>query len=162
MNTTTIIKKFGLQPHPEGGLFRETYRSILEMNTSPGDDRRNVSTAILFMLKEGDFSAFHKIRSDELWHYHLGKGAYIYCINEDGALSVLRLSADDSPDSQLQIVIPANTWFAAELIEPNDFLLSSCTVAPGFDFRDFILAGRNTLIAQFPQHKQLITKLTRV
>ncbi|MBI2419089.1 MAG: cupin domain-containing protein [Ignavibacteriales bacterium] len=162
MNATTIIEKFGLQPHPEGGMFRETYRCNLRMNTSSGEDSRSVSTAILFMLKDGDFSAFHKISSDELWHYHLGKGAYIYCINEKGVLSQFRLSADENPDSQLQIVIPANTWFAAELIEPNDFLLTGCTVAPGFDFKDFTLAERNTLIAQFPQHRQLISRLTRV
>lgn len=165
MNADYYIKKFNLLPHLEGGFYRETYRSdiVISGASLPVEfqDSRNASTAILFLLQNNDFSAFHRIASDELWHYHSGKGAIIYSINTNGMLTTYRLSADDHAESQFQVVIPANNWFAAELIDPDDYILTGCTVAPGFDFADFELADREQLINQFPQHKHVITRLTR-
>ncbi len=165
MNAEGYTKKFSLVPHPEGGMYKEVYRSSLmmpqELLPSKYIQAHSVSTSILFLLNENDFSAFHKITSDEIWHYSAGDGAIIYCISQDGKLTELRLSNDDDPASLVQVIIPAETWFAAETINKKSFILTGCTVAPGFEFSDFTLAVRNELIDLFPQHTELITRLTR-
>lgn len=160
------IDKLQLQPHPEGGYFRETYRSresIARPHLPPrfaGD--RAFSTAIYFLLQGDDFSALHRIRSDELWHCYAGGPLTISVIAPDGELSEISLGTDLSAGQTPQTVVHAGCLFGSYVTEPNSFALVGCTVSPGFDFADFELPGRAELLAAFPQHRSVIERLTRV
>jgi uncharacterized protein len=156
------IKALQLSPHPEGGYYRVTYTSQLKIAQAAlpagfhGD--RVASTAIYFLLAGNDFSAFHRIASDEMWHFYAGSALQILVIDGDGVLSELRLDGAGS----FQAVVPAGCWFASRVVDGVGFALVGCTVAPGFDFADFELAKRDELAGWFPQHKVVIDELTRV
>jgi predicted cupin superfamily sugar epimerase len=163
-NATFYIDHLHLKPHPEGGYYAETYRSsgviaasaLLEFK---GD--RNYSTAIYYLLKQGDFSAFHRIKSDECWHYYAGDTLLIHVLNHDRTYSCIKLGSAIDKGEVFQFVVPANTWFAAECAEQSSFVLTGCTVAPGFDFADFEMADRQSLLNKFPEHSSIILKLCR-
>jgi predicted cupin superfamily sugar epimerase len=156
------IKELQLSPHPEGGYYRVTYTSQLKIAQRAlpagfhGD--RAASTAIYFLLAGGDFSAFHRIASDELWHFYAGSALQILVIDPEGALSELRLDGAGS----FQAVVPGGCWFASRVVDGVGFALVGCTVAPGFDFADFELAKRHELVKVYPQHRQIIEELTRL
>jgi len=154
------IKKLNLLPHPEGGYYKEVYRSEEEIVAEllPGDRSgvRSVSTAIYFLLEGNDFSAFHRIKSDEIWHFYAGNQLIIYAIDEKGLLTEHPLNLE----IPMQI-IPKNNWFAAELADKNSYALVGCTVAPGFDFDDFEMGDGGLLQLQFPQHTELIQQLVK-
>ncbi len=160
-----LIAKLDLEPHPEGGYFKETYRSegliTEESLANEFDGQRNYSTGIYYLLQSEDFSAFHKIRQDEMWHFYLGSAIEITMISTAGKLSKISLGQDIANGDMLQFVIPKNYWFAAKVTSSNSYGLAGCTVAPGFDFRDFELANRNELIKLFPEHTNSIIALTR-
>lgn len=162
---TELIKKLGLQPHPEGGYFKETYRSsdeIMEASlSSVYSGRRSYSTCIYFLLPSDTFSAFHKIHQDEIWHFYLGSPIQLQVISERGKHREFTIGTDLTKGEAPQLIVPGNHWFAASVLEPNSFALVGCTVAPGFDFADFTLARRGELITKFPKHRKLITRLTR-
>jgi Uncharacterized conserved protein len=122
---------------------------------------RAASTGIYFLLEDGEFSAFHRIASDEMWHFYDGVTLHIYEIKPNGTLHVHRLGRDITQGEQLQLVIPGGSWFASSVEETGGFALVGCTVAPGFDFADFELAERAALSQLFPQHAGLIGMLTR-
>ncbi|MCB9170104.1 MAG: cupin domain-containing protein [Flavobacteriales bacterium] len=160
-----IITTLDLQPHPEGGWFRETYRSdrVLSqacLGSGFGGDR-NGCTDIYFLLTSANFSAFHRIRQDELWHFHQGDGLIVHMIAPDGTCFRLALGNDLANGQVPQGVVPAGHWFASEVAVEDGFALVSCTVAPGFDFADFELARRDALASAFPQHQELIRRMTR-
>lgn len=161
----SYIQTLQLQVHPEGGFYRETYRSPLLMDVAQVDPgelvQRNVSTGIYFLLEQGNFSAFHKIRSDEMWHFYAGQALEVLEISPAGELRCTRLGPDVLQGEVFQHVVPAHTWFASRVVEGGSFSLVGCTVAPGFDFADFCLADRAALAATFPQHRQTIHALTR-
>ena len=142
------IKKLNLVPHPEGGYYRETYR------------KDPVSSAIYFLLKSGECSRLHRLKSDELWHFHQGSSLTLSVIYSDGRLETLSLGDSPEKGETFQAVIPAGSWFGARVNEPDSFALTGCTVAPGFLFEDFELADRHELTRQFPQHRKIIEKLT--
>jgi predicted cupin superfamily sugar epimerase len=145
------IEHLGLSPHPEGGYYRVTYKSELMIAN------RSASTAIYFLLHGRDFSAFHRIASDELWHFYAGSALVVYVIDPDGSYSELHLGND----GVFQGVVRAGCWFASRLKDAASFALVGCTVAPGFDFADFELAARSELVHAYPQHRRLIEELTR-
>ncbi len=157
------IKHLDLQPHPEGGFFKETYRSPEQIGADGLPERfngsRNFSTAIYFLLRSQDKSLFHRIKSDELWHFHAGSTLNIYVLRND-KLEVHKLGSDLEKGDSLQITIPANCWFGATVNGSGNYTLSSCTVAPGFDFKDFELADRSKLLLEFPSQKEIIAMLT--
>ncbi len=160
------IKTLSLEVHPEGGAFREIYRCKDEITDSalPAAFRsgpRNFSTAIYFLLQSDDFSAFHRIRSDEVWHFYEGDPLEIIEINGKGTLKKTVLGRLHEEGELYCHVVPAHSWFASRVIKGGDFALVGCTVSPGFDFRDFEMADRQTLIREFPQHGSIITELTR-
>ncbi len=159
-----IIRKLDLKPHPEGGYFRETYRSSGEIDKSQLDDSfsgpRNYSTCIYFMLTSDMFSAFHRIKQDEIWHFYEGSPIRLHCISEEGRHTQYIVGRDFKNGQTLQLVVPAGEWFAANLINKNDYALVGCTVSPGFDFEDFELPSRKELVARFPEHEQLINRFT--
>lgn len=166
MNTAVeIIKKLALQPHPEGGFFKEVYRSEVSIpeNSLPEsfEGSRNYATAIYFLLTSENFSAFHKIKQDEIWHFYEGSPIRLIMISEDAEYSEIIIGRDFSKAQVPQFIVPKNFWFAAEVTEPESFSLAGCTVSPGFDFRDFTLAKRIELQEQFPQHSSVIQQFTR-
>lgn len=159
------VRALDLRPHPEGGYYRETYRAqeVVAPDGLPEryDGPRCWCTAILFLLPRGEISAFHRLRSDELWHYHAGARLEICMLAQDGSLRSLALGPDASLGEQFQAVVPGGTWFAARTRGPQAWSLVGCTVAPGFEFSDFELGDRASLVAQYPEHRQLIEKMTR-
>ena len=112
-------------------------------------------------MKQGDFSAFHKIKSDECWHYYAGDTLLIHVLYNDGNYACIKLGSAIDKDEVLQFVVPANTWFAAECAKESSFVLTGCTVAPGFDFADFEMADKQTLLNTFPQHVGIISARCR-
>ena len=154
MTSEQLIKKLNLQPHPEGGWYRETYRSSGNIQID-GNKSRNISTAIYFLLEGKDRSCFHRIRSDELWFFHQGETIEIFSIRE-GKLHTQVLGSNHEQGESLQAIIPANNWFAARIKSGSGFALVSCTVSPGFDFADFELAKRSELTRQYPDLREII------
>ncbi len=157
------IDKLQLQSHPEGGFYKEIYRSEESVSTglpSRFSGPRHFLTSIYFLLRSEDISTFHRIKSDELWYYHEGGSLSIYIIEGD-RLTVRCLGDNPELGEELQVMVPANSWFGAKVDEEETYTLCSCAVAPGFDFTDFELAERNTLLKTFPQHQNIIELLTR-
>ncbi len=158
------IEKLGLQPHPEGGYFKEIYRSgeiiLPEVLPNKLKRERSVSTSIYFVLEGSHVSKFHCLKSDELWHFYDGSRIKIYIISKTGDLSEVILGKEIEKGEVFQAVIPAGHWFAAEVMEKSSFSLVGCTVSPGFDFEDFELADRKDLLEMYPMHRQIIEKFT--
>lgn len=159
MTSKDLVTNLSLLPHPEGGYYKETYRSE-ETMTNKNEDLRNVCTAIYFLLEEKDKSHFHRIQSDELWFFHMGQSLEIYYILE-GTIKSVTLGTNMQNGDVLFFKVPANTWFASKLKQETGFALVSCTVAPGFDFADFELATRERLTQEFPDLKNIVQEFTR-
>jgi predicted cupin superfamily sugar epimerase len=161
-----LIRRFGLEPHPEGGYYSETYRddALVRRTGVTADKRvegtRAASTAIYFLLSDGAYSAWHRIRSDELWHFYAGSPLEIHSIDERGVLSTRKLGhALEHPGTVFQAVVPAGHWFAARCCDPSTYALVGCTVAPGFEFSEFELADTEALAQQYPAHRAIIELL---
>jgi len=162
--TIQLIEKLQLQAHPEGGFYKEVYRSdeILKKESLPnrfsGD--RNYCTSIYFLLNGKDKSHFHRIKSDEIWHFYSGTAIILHMIDSDGNYKSIRVGNDFVKNEIPQTIVPYKVWFAAEVEDKNSYALAGCTVSPGFDFSDFELAKRSKLLKKFPQHSKLITEFT--
>lgn len=156
-----LVERLRLIPHPEGGHYKESYRSQESFIPMGFDGQRNYSTAIYFLLQLGDFSGFHKIKSDECWHFYAGSTLWIHVIHPHGRLERIELGSDIANGESFQACVPAACWFASEPAPGTGFALVGCTVAPGFDFNDFELAEAAVLSRQFPQHSSLIGRLCR-
>ena len=151
------IEELGLVPHPEGGYFRESYRAglVLPAGAAVGfAGERAASTAIYFLLKAGQVSHFHRLRADELWHFYTGSPLQIHVL-QGGHYRCLELG----PEGPFQQVVPAGSWFAAEPVLAEGFVLVGCTVAPGFEFADFEMAVAAQLLPDYPQQAVLIQRL---
>jgi hypothetical protein len=156
-----LVEALALEPHPEGGWFREVYRSQDQFEGSgefPAG--RNICTSIFFLITAGNFSAFHRIKSDETWHFYLGDPLEIVEITPAGALHITMLGNDVFNGELLQYTVMAGCWFASRLAGEGSYALTGCTVSPGFDFRDFELASRMRLATEFPEHGKIIGELT--
>ena len=156
-----LIRRLDLKPHPEGGFFSETYRSAGRvLRDGEPAQTRSASTAIYYLLCDGAHSAWHRIQSDEVWHFYAGEPLHVHVLDENGALITHKLgNALTHPDAVFQAVVPAGLWFAAECADPATFALVGCTVAPGFEFSEFKLAEVDVLKARHPQHADFIEKL---
>lgn len=161
-----FIHHLDLLPHPEGGYFRETYRSelILPSDGLPSEfsGSRNAATAIYFLIEKNNFSALHKIKSDETWHFYAGDPLEVIELNENGELKKTNIGSGLDRGELFQYTVKANTWFGSRVLSGGEFSLVGCTVAPGFDFRDFEMASRESLLDQFPHLEKLILEMTRV
>ena len=157
------IKQLQLKKHPEGGYFKEVYRSgeIILPDHLPKRYKksRTFSTSIYFLLEGKQFSSFHLLQSDELWHFYDGSSVRLYIITKKGELSVKKLGRDE--DSELQLTVEKQNWFAAEVEDKKSFSLFGCTVSPGFEFDDFEMGRRDEPIKNFPRHSSLIKRLTK-
>lgn len=159
------VEKLKLQEHP-GGFFKETYRAEESISQSALPPRfsgdRAFSTAIYYLLNRDDFSAFHRIRQDELWHFYYGSSLTIHVISEAGSYSTITMGNNIESGETLQAVVSRGAYFAAEVDDKESFSLTGCTVAPGFEFQDFEMAERENLVSKFPDHEEIIVRLTRV
>jgi predicted cupin superfamily sugar epimerase len=159
------IEQLALERHPEGGYYRESYRSGESIAPSELPNRysgaRQYATAIYYLLEGEDFSAFHRILTDEIWHYYAGCETRLHLLDTSGTYTLLKLGANLGNGEKPQVTVPAGTWFAAEPSDKHAFTLAGCTLSPGFDFDDFEMGGRQLLCGQFPAHADLIQRLTR-
>lgn len=150
-----------LTPHPEGGWYRETWRSaeVVDVRRSGARVARSAGTSILYLLGAGESSRFHRIRSDEVWYHHDGAAFVVHVLSRRSSYERMLVGPYTIPGACPQIVVPAGAWFAAELLD-GAWGLAGCAVAPGFDFEDFELADEHTLVSMYPDHAGLITRLT--
>jgi predicted cupin superfamily sugar epimerase len=164
MITKEIIKHFNLTAHPEGGYFKEVYRSkgeiVSENLGKEFDGNRNYCTSIYFLLTSEKFSAFHKINQDEIWHFYIGTPLKLHLISPEGNYSFVLIGSDFKKGEIPQFTVPAHYYFAAEVLEKNSFSFVGCTVSPGFDFRDFVLPSCKDLTKKFPENSKIIEQLT--
>lgn len=178
------IELLKLERHVEGGYFGIFYKStdsvatlddrynkqhLMVKNASaelPQDKEkieRHAGSSIYFLLEKEDFSAWHQLNSDEIWHFYDGGSPIdIYIIDQHGHLTIQTLGNPIlSEGASFQVIIRAGDWFAAEIRDKSSFALMGCTVSPGFEYCDFILADRDILTYQYPEHTLIINKLTR-
>lgn len=164
MNGKYWIKKLNLQKHPEGGYYRENYRCQDIINQDKlltrYNDFRSASTAIYYLLLEDEFSAFHKLKSDEIFHFYSGSTLMVHIIDNEGEYHQLKLGNNPDEQEVLQLVIPHGCWFASHVNESKSYSLIGCTVSPGFDFADFTLGNRKELTTLYPHLINIINKLT--
>lgn len=168
MKNSTVddfVTSLNLLPHPEGGFYKETYRSTESIPQKVlGQEftgNRNYCTSIYFLLTSDNFSAFHRIKQDEIWNFHSGSPLFIHVITPEGNYKKHKLGISVKNNETPQFVVPKGCWFASSVKNTDSYSLVGCTVAPGFDFDDFELAQRSELSAIFPQHSELIEQLTR-
>lgn len=155
-----LIRQYDLIPHPEGGFFRETYRSdlVLADLNAPFHGSRSASTAIFYLLTAGTYSAFHKIKSDEVWHFYAGGPLCIVSLDpQTGKVRETWLGQSITTDQKnsaplhYQYVVPAGHWFGAIPGPDTSYAFVGCTVAPGFDFADFMLADPAEFLKTYPE-----------
>jgi predicted cupin superfamily sugar epimerase len=165
MNGNELIRQLGLIRHPEGGWYRETYRSaeLIPANSLPDrfNGERSFCTAICFLLGRDEMSALHRIKSDEIWYYHAGTTLTVHLISPQGEYRALRIGSEPAAGESYQAVVPAGYWFGATVTGVGDFSLVGCSVAPGFDFADFEMGNRSELLKQFPEQAGIILQLTK-
>ena len=158
-----LINQYQLLPHPEGGYYKETYRSTEHIPHAAlaqhFSGSRSFSTAIYFLLLKDLFSAFHRIQSDECWHFYEGASLHVHVLHLNGNYELISLGRNSAKGEVYQAIVPAGAWFASESIGEYSFV--GCTVAPGFDFADFELARAANLKADYPDHEKLIERLCR-
>ncbi len=161
----TWIERLGLVPHKEGGYFREVYRSDDLLPAGglatqlPGS--RALATAIYYLLPGGQVSFFHRLRSDEIWHFYAGSRLTLAVLGPTGELEEIRLGTDFSAGEMPMAVVRSGRWFGAHVADRGSFSLVGCTLSPGFDFADFELADRDELLRLYPGLRPTILKLTR-
>jgi uncharacterized protein len=164
MDAETIIRRLDLKPHPEGGFYRETYRCGEDLAAAalPAryGGRRSVSTAIYYLLTPGNFSAMHRLQSDEVFHFYAGDPLTMLQLHAGGRAETITLGDDITAGQQPQVVVPRGVWQGMFLSDGGSFALLGATVAPGFEFADFELGARADLIGQFPSSAALIERLT--
>jgi uncharacterized protein len=153
-------KHLRLHPHPEGGFYKEVYRSAKQVTRNPPGGLKHACSSIYYLLSGADFSGFHRIESDEIWYFHKGGPLHIHIIDVNGILTTHELS--DKTTGNMQVVVEANQWFAAELPAAEGYAMVSCAVAPGFDFSEFKMAKKAEMAQQYPQYSALINRLCRL
>jgi len=158
------VKKLNLKPHPESGYYSEIYRSEEKISKNYLPERysggRCFGTSIYYLIVAGKASKFHRIKSDEIWHFYDGQVIEIHIIDENGSYKKIKLGRNPENNEQFQAVIERNSWFGAIVVNDKDYSLIGCTVAPGFDFDDFELADRNKLLERYPEKREIIEILT--
>ncbi|MEN8008423.1 MAG: cupin domain-containing protein [Candidatus Krumholzibacteriota bacterium] len=159
-----LIDALGLEPHPEGGYYRETWRSPLtaQLAGGPGEPARarSFGTAIYYLLAGREVSRLHRLKTDEIFHLYAGGPLVIHVLTEGEGYRNIRLGRDLDAGHTFQATVPGGGWFGASLADEDSFALVGCTLAPGFDFADFEMGGRAEMLAAFPDHEDIIRLLT--
>jgi len=166
VNAQEIIEKLNLTPLPwEGGYYREVYRAAESVAASALPGRyggdRSFGTAIYYLLTPETISALHRVKSDEIFHFYLGDPVTMFLLSAEGEAKTVTLGSDIAAGQRVQFVVPKFTWQGAVLNDGGKFALMGTTVSPAFTFDDFELGRRAALLAEFPDHSEWITKLTR-
>ena len=165
MDAGDIIEKLDLKPHPEGGFYRETWRSQETIPAGGLPERyggtRSLGTAIYYLLTADTFSSFHRLKSDEVFHFYAGDPVRMVNIHPDSGRQVIILGPDIERGQVFQHVVRRGIWQGACLSEGGSWALMGCTVAPGFDFMDYEQGARDELLEQFPGCEEDILRLTR-
>lgn len=157
-----LIQRFDLRPHPEGGYYAETHRGTQRVSRAAGGGERSASTAIYYLLEQADFSAWHRIASDEMWHFYMGSPLDIHILWPDGSVATKKLGNPlETEGASFQVLVPAGCWFGAAHPGQGGYTLAGCTVAPGFEFSEFELADEAELLLAYPGHEGLIRRLAR-
>lgn len=159
-----IIDSLEMKAHPEGGWYRQTWTAegrIDAGNLPRHNGERPYATSIYFLLTADNFSAFHRLRSDEMWYHHDGEALEIIVLEKTGGLKTIHLGSVQE-GFEAQALVEADQWFASRVSEGGSWSLAGCAVAPGFDFADFELADRKDLVENWPDHGKTIVSLTRV
>ena len=158
------IDRLKLEPHPEGGYFKEIYQADELIPADALPDRysgsRHFSTSIYYLLESSDISRFHILQTDELWHFYTGQTVTVHLLDEIAGYYRILLGNEPERETIFQVSIPRNTYFGASINQANGFALVGCTMAPAFEFEDFELAERTDLLEKFPAQKDIIDKLT--
>src|SRR5579859_8127016 len=164
-NAAYWVEKLRLEAHPEGGYFRQTYKAELMLPKAalPAEfaGTRAASTAIYFLLEGENFSGFHRLRSDEVWHFYVGAALVVHVIDSAGKYSTILLGSDLEAGQVFQAVVRVGSWFASHVADWKSFAVVGCTVAPGFEFADFEMGKRAELVAIYPEQREVIERLTR-
>jgi predicted cupin superfamily sugar epimerase len=149
-----IIEQLDLVEHPEGGYYRETFRSKEIINRQ--NEERNAATGIYLLVAKGFCTSWHRVRSEELWHFYKGDKLVLEIINEEGKFNQLFLNDELSGEGQFQQLIPKNCWQRA--YSTGKYTLVGCTVAPGFEFEDFEMIGQDKLADIYPEIRSDIVR----
>ena len=159
-----IVETLNLTSHPEGGYFRETYRSDEQIDSEYLPRRysgsRNLCTAIYYLITSDSFSAMHRLKSDEVLHFYMGDTASVFMIYPSGKGKELKLGRDLGDGAVPQVVVPQNVWFGIRVAGGGEYTLLGSTVSPGFDFDDFEMGRRESLTSRYPQHTERIKMFT--
>lgn len=158
-NAKYWVENLDLLPHPEGGFYKEVYRSSESFLPKNFDGERNYSTSIYFLLEKGNVSHFHRIKSDEIWYYHGGDALSVFVIHKNGELEELKIGPNPDQGEVLQAVVLAGTIFGSK--SSGAYSLVGCMVSPGFDFKDFELFKTSQLLEEYPSHHQIIKELSK-
>ncbi|WP_066304608.1 cupin domain-containing protein [Bacillus sp. FJAT-29814] len=157
------VNKLGLEPHPEGGFFKQTFVSGEQVTDEElsvqFEGRRKLYTSIYFLLTSENVSHFHRLKSDELWYFHAGSSLTIHVIHETGEYEEMKLGLNVDGGEVLQALVPKNAIFGSSVSEPNTYSIVGCMVSPGFEYQDFELFTQAELLTKYPQHKDIILKL---
>lgn len=157
-----LVQRLELSPHPEGGFYKQTYKDDGKVTGYDGiglNSPHAASTAIYFLMTEGNFSALHRLKQDEVWHFYEGSSLSVHVIEADGTHREIRLGSNLDAGEMYQAIVKRGTIFGSCVDE--GYALVGCTVAPGFEFEDFELIPKEELLEAYPEHQQLIEKLTR-
>lgn len=149
------IEKLEMLPHVEGGYFKQSFLSEQSYNTE-----KKLWSSIYFLLRTGEVSNFHRLKSDELWYYHAGESLTIYMITPKGKLITKQLGINIENGDSPQVLVPKGYIFGSAM-NNNGFSLVGCMVSPAFTYDDFELFKRNDLLNLYPEHQSIIKKLTR-
>jgi hypothetical protein len=161
-----VIADLKMKPHPEGGFYSETYR-CRDSVTLDKMGHRSLGTSIYFLLPRGEVSLFHRLASDEIWHFHQGDCITVVMIKPNGSIEKAVVGPVGNGVARPQVIIPKGTWFGAihESDRPHGYTLVGCTVTPGIEFADFEMATRTGLLEEFKgarsQTNDFILKLTK-
>lgn len=147
-----------MKKHPEGGYYKECFNSLENVNINSKD--KKLWTSIYFLLEENEVSNFHKLESDEMWYYHSGSPLTIYMIDNEGNLITKQLGLDIKNNESPQVLVKKGYIFGSSM-NNKGYSLVGCMVSPGFTFDEFKLYKRDELLNLYPQHKDIIKKLTR-
>jgi uncharacterized protein len=164
LSATFWIRKLELIPHPEGGYFREVYRSRESVKHDALPERysgdRSFMTSIYYLLESQRPSYFHRLHSDEIWHFHTGSALVMHMISPEGRYNAVHLGGDPAVGEQYQAVVPAGSWFGARVAARDSYALVGCNVAPGFHYNDWMLARQEDLLEAYPGYRDIILDLT--
>ncbi|MFT8348226.1 cupin domain-containing protein [Clostridium saccharoperbutylacetonicum] len=155
-----FVKQLDMIPHQEGGFYKEVYASEDNVSVENINEPRKLWTTIYFLLRAGEVSNFHRLKSDEMWYYHAGSSLTIYMITPEGEVITEQLGLDIGNGEKPQVLVPKGYIFGSAM-NNSSYALVGCMVAPGFEFKDFELFERNYLLDKYPKFKEIILRLTR-